>query len=332
VWLPFPPVSGKDGIFLSLRSGTFSWFRLRAAALAVGLLAGCAGGESAGGAREAGPHGAGGVSAVDDAGRTVSLPRPATRIVSLLPAATETLVALGAGGTLVARTDYDDDPELAGLPSVGGGLTPSLEILASLRPDLVIAWEEAGAARIRPRLEALGIAVFALQTQDTAGILANVARFGHLLGREAAADSLGAEIRGQLAAVSASVPPGERPTVLYLIGIEPPLVAGPRLFIGEVLEAAGGRNAFFDVTAPSPQVSLEEIVRRSPAVVLVPSRDSAAVIARLRGAPGWRELLERGDTRVTVLPPDILHRPGPSIVPAAWLILRAIHPGAIEGM
>jgi ABC-type Fe3+-hydroxamate transport system substrate-binding protein len=274
---------------------------------------------------------AGAVATRDDAGRTVRLAAPARRIVSLLPATTETLVALGAADLLVARTDHDTDPAVADLPSVGGGLTPSLERIASLRPDLVIAWEEAGTARIRPRLEELGIAVFAVQTRDTAGIYANIERFGHLTGREASADSLAAAMRGELVAVARSVQSSAHPSVLYVIGLEPLLIAGPRLFIGEVLEVAGGRNAFPEVTAHSPQVSMEEVVRRRPDVVLLPSGgDSLAVLRRIRGTPGWRELMVEGGSRFELLPHDILHRPGPSIVPAAQALRRAIH-GPTDG-
>ena len=80
------------------------------------------------------------VSATDDVGRVVTLPRPASRVISLLPAGTETLFALGAGEAVVGRTRYDLEPHLAHLPSVGGGLDPSLETLISLRPDLVVAF------------------------------------------------------------------------------------------------------------------------------------------------------------------------------------------------
>ncbi|MEX2570149.1 MAG: cobalamin-binding protein [Gemmatimonadota bacterium] len=268
----------------------------------------------------------GGVEAVDDLGRTVRLDGPATRIVSLLPGATETLVALGAGDRLVARTDYDDDPALAHLPSVGGGLTPSIELLASLRPDLVVAWEEAGAARTRPRLEALGIPVFSVTTQDTAGIFANVERFGRLVGLPERADSLAAAMRSELDAVRASVAGRERPTVLYMIGLDPPMVAGRSVFIGEVLEVAGGRNVFADVSAPSPRVSLEEIVRRRPDLVLLPASGASSLpVERLRELPGWRDL-SQGTTRFEPLPADVLHRPGPSVVEAARVLRDVIHP------
>jgi ABC-type Fe3+-hydroxamate transport system substrate-binding protein len=267
------------------------------------------------------------VQAVDDAGRTVRLPRPAMRVVSLLPATTETLVAIGAGDRLVARTDYDD-PALAHLPSVGGGLTPSLEVLASLRPDLVIAWEEAGTARVRPRLEELGIPVFAVQTRDTAAIFANIERFGRLTGLDRQADSVAAHLRAELLAVHASVAGRRAPAVAYMVSLDPPMIAGSELFIGEVIGVAGGRNLFPEVTAGSPQISLEEIVRRRPEIVVLPVGDDPQVVERLRRVAGWRELFADGRTRIVTVPVDILHRPGPAIARAARILREAIHPAA----
>lgn len=260
----------------------------------------------------------------DDVGRTVALATPAERIISLLPATTETLVALGARDRLVARTDYDD-PALADLPSVGGGLTPNLETVASLRPDLVVAWEEAGTARIRPRLEELGIEVFAVQTRDTADIYANVRRLGTLIGEEARAASLAARLRAGLDSVRASVEGLPSPGVLYLAGNDPPFVAGPNLFIGQMVEVAGGRNVFPELEDESPQMSVEEIVLRQPDLVLMASAADGDVAARLVAQPGWSELARSG-TRFQALPADVLHRPGPSMVEAAKLLRDAIHP------
>jgi ABC-type Fe3+-hydroxamate transport system substrate-binding protein len=266
------------------------------------------------------------VAVTDDAGREIRLSAPARRVVALLPSATETLLAIGAGDRLVARTDYDLGMGVDHLPSVGGGLTPSLELLASLRPDLVIAWEEAGGARIRPRLEAMEIPVFAMRTEDTTAIFANLERFGRLTDREAAADSVARGIRARLDEVRASVASLPSPTVLYLIGTDPPMIAGPGVFIGQLIEVAGGRSAFPEVRANSPQMSLEEIVRRRPEVILLPAgADTLAAVARLRAMPGWRELLADGRTRVRTLPSDVMHRPGPSIAEAVVLIRDAIH-------
>lgn len=270
------------------------------------------------------------VAATDDAGRTVRLPHPARRIVSLLPATTETLFALGAGDRVVGRTDYDREAYVRHLPSVGGGLDPSPEALLALRPDLVIAWETAGGATLRHRLEALGVPVFAVRTQDTADVFANVARLGHLTGRDRAADSLARRIRAGLDSVRASVAGLPRPTVLYVVGTDPAMTAGPGTFVSELIGVAGGRNAFSDVRQEWPQISREEIVRRRPETVILPvdaGIDSAAALARL-DAPGWRELgaVRRGEVRV--VDGELLNRPGPRIAEAARALRRAIHPGA----
>ena len=270
------------------------------------------------------------VVATDDAGREVRLSQPARRIVSLLPATTETLVALGAGDRLVARTDYDNAPELQHLPSVGGGLDPSLEALLAHRPDLVIAWEAAGGTPLRHRLETLGIPVFGVRTQDTTDVLANVRRLGQLTGRDRAADALAARIRAGLDSVRVSVEGRPRPTVFYAVNLDPPMDAGPNTFIAQLIEVAGGRLAFSDAGTDSrrlsPQLSLEEIIRRQPEVVILPVEGNPeAALAALRG-PGWRELEAVQCGRVALVDAELLNRPGPRIAEAARALRDAIEP------
>ncbi len=80
---------------------------------------------------------------VDDAGDTVRLAAPARRIVSLVPAQTEVLLALGVTDRIIARTDFDTQPAIRHLPSTGNGLMPNVEWIAAQRPDLVISWADA---------------------------------------------------------------------------------------------------------------------------------------------------------------------------------------------
>lgn len=263
------------------------------------------------------------VAALDDAGREVRLPRPARRVVSLLPAGTETLVALGAADRLVGRTRYDDLSDVQHLPSVGGGLDPSLEALVALRPDLVIAFETAGGSRIRARLEELGIPVFAIAPQDTADIFRNLQRLGHLVGRDAAADSLARRVRAQLASARSAV--RDSPTVFYVVGTDPPMTAGPDTFVGQLVGVAGGRHPFPEIQAHWPQISMEAVVRSDPDVILLPvGPDSAAALERLRTTPGWRELRAVRQGRVRTVPADLLNRPGPRIGEAAGVIRDAL--------
>lgn len=273
------------------------------------------------------------VSVVDDAGRTVTLPRPARRVVSLLPAGTETLYALGAGETVVARTRYDLEPELAHLPSVGGGLDPSLESLVAVGPDLVLAFETASESRVRPRIEAVGIPVFAIQTEDTADIYRNITNLGRLVGRDSAAAALLASIRGELADIRATVPPGRRPRVVYVASIDPPIVAGRGTYLGELIGLAGGDLVPEEVGGGGywPQISLETLVHEQPDVVVLPvGSDPTSTVERLRGEPGWRELRAVREGRIAPVPTDLMSRPGPRIPEIARLLREAFerHGGA----
>jgi iron complex transport system substrate-binding protein len=266
------------------------------------------------------------VVAVDDAGRTVRLAHAARRVVSLLPAGTETFLALGALEHLVGRTRYDVDPRTTALPSVGGGLDPSLEALLALQPDLVVAFETASTFKVRTRLEALGIPVFAIQAQDTADVYRNIRELGRLVGRAEAADSVMASIRAELDSVRASVPPGPRPRVLYVASVDPPMMAGSTTYIAELLEVAGatpitsgGDGSYW------PRISLEELIRREPDVVMLPvGEDPTASTARLKAEPGWRDLRAVREGRVAVVDADLMNRPGPRIGETARRMREAL--------
>ena len=267
------------------------------------------------------------VSAIDDVGREVRLAHPARRLISLLPAGTETLFALGAGDRVVGRTRYDVDPRVARLPSVGGGLDPSLEAILALRPDLVLAFETASTSKVRTRLEALGIPVYAIQTQDTTDIFRNVRVLGHLVGREEAADSVQRAIRAQLDSVRASVPRGPRPRVLYVASVDPPMMAGARSYIAELLGVAGAAPVSPAVAGEAfwPQISLEALIRQQPDVLMLPvGEDPTASIDRLRAEPGWRDLRAVQEGRVAVVSADLMNRPGPNIGESARRMREAL--------
>jgi iron complex transport system substrate-binding protein len=300
----------------------------RAAAAALLLLAACdARGDDGAEAGEQPAPDSVAVHAVDDEGREVRLARPARRVVSLVPSATDIAVAVGAAGQLAARTRYDVRPELAHLPSVGGGIDPSLETLVATRPDLVVLWAQEQRSALRAQLEEAGIATFALRTTDTTDVFAAIARLGHLLGRDGPALRVAATVRGELDAVRRSVAGRPTRTVFYVVGSAPPMTAGPQTFVGQLVGVAGGRTAFPDVAQPWPTVAIEEIVRRQPDVVILPVSDAPTTsVAALRDAAGWRELRAVREGRVVTVPADVFGRPGPRMGEAARLLRDALHP------
>jgi iron complex transport system substrate-binding protein len=302
--------------------------------IAAALLAGC-GSDSAHtraasdpAARQSAP-----VVVSDDAGRTITLPSPATRVVSLVPAQTHVVQLLAGAGALVARTAWDTDPALAHLPSTENALSPSVEWLASLRPDLVIAWPDRDARTVIARLQSLGIPVYASSVESLADIDTMIRRFGVMLGREARADSLRASLRDQLDSVRAGVASRPRPRVLYAVSIDPPMAATNATYLGELVELAGGENIFGDVAALWPQVSLEEIVRLQPEVIIRPVEHVGDdVLSLLKRRPGWRDLPAVLAGRVYAVDVNLLNRPGATVGEAARVLAGAIHaePGQHE--
>lgn len=261
----------------------------------------------------------------DDTGHPVILRAPANRIISLVPSGTEVLVALGAARSLVGRTMYDTEPELARIPSVGGGLNPNAETMIGLAPDLLITWAGTKNDPVREQLASSGAAIYGMRTRDTGDVFQSITRLAHLTGRDSAGHALALRIRAELNAVRRSVAGRATPSVLFILWGDPPMTAGPNTFIAQLISLAGGRSLFPDVDKDWAQVSVEEIVRRSPEYLVLPVGEDRNV-ARLRSAPGWRDLPAVKAGRIIEIPADLMNRPGPNIAEAARRLRDGIHP------
>jgi iron complex transport system substrate-binding protein len=257
------------------------------------------------------------ISVQDDAGRSVTLPRAAARIVSLLPTVTDLVIALGHAERLIARTDYDADPRIAHLPSIGGGLTPSIEWLAAQQPDLVVSWPDNASRSLVSKIESVGVPVYAARTETIADALRTIHNMGVLLNAASAADSLAHSITSELDSVRGAVSGLKRARVAYVLAVQPLTIAGPATFIDELIQIAGGENVFADVRQPFPEVNLEELVRRDPDVIVLARESTSDAEDLLRKLPGWRELraVQRG--HVHRVSPDYFNRSGPLMPRAA---------------
>ena len=279
---------------------------------------------------------------VDDRGRRHDVSVPRTRIVSLIPAATETLVAIGAADRLVARTRYDEASEVAGLPSVGGGIDPSLEFLAALAPDLVVLWASgANGMRLEDRLDEVGVDWYGAALETVDDFRRHAGNLGRLVGLAERADSLVARVEDQLEAAAGSWIGGNPVKVVYVVQAEPPVTVGPGTFLDSVLAAAGAVNAFADIRGNWPLVSLEEVVWRDPEYVIVPVpkygtpmvppgyQDPAA--AWLAARPGWSAVAAVAAGRAISVDASLFGRPGPRMGEAALYLasrLRGAPPQA----
>jgi ABC-type Fe3+-hydroxamate transport system substrate-binding protein len=265
------------------------------------------------------------ITITDPTGRTVSLDAPARRIVSMIPAVTEWVIAMDGADRLVARTDFDHHPAIDTLPSVGGGLTPSIEWLAARSPDLVIAWPDAPSRSIVARVKQVGIPVYSAAVESIEDALATARDIGVLMDEPRSADLAIARVRSGLDSVRAAVSGRPPPAVLYLIGLDPLTAAGPDTFVDELIAVAGGSNVLHDLVTRWPQLSLEEVIRRAPDVVIVGSVRAGDPAALLSARPGWRDVPAVRAGAVYAVDPDIMNRPGPGLAGAAASIASLIH-------
>jgi iron complex transport system substrate-binding protein len=225
------------------------------------------------------------IQLIDDAGDTVRLRAPATRVVSLIPATTELLFAIGADSLVVGRTSYCDYPPAArAVPDLGDGIKPSIEAILARHPDLVLLYNSGQNAAAAGRLRELGISPLMLNTDR----LSDVDRVARLLGRatghQYSADSAAAVFDTALAAATRFRPSGTRPKVLLLVWEQPPMTVGRGSFLHELIERAGGHNLFADVTASSGVVSIEAVAARNPDLIFTTTEGPAAFATR----PEWQ--------------------------------------------
>ena len=263
----------------------------------------------------------------DDYGRDIAIGAPPRRIVSLNPATTELLFALGVGGRMVGRTQYDLWPDSARLvPNLGPGMRPNLEAVLGARPDLVVLYASADDRAAADRLTAAGVKTAAFKL-DRIRDFARVTRaLGQLVGDTARAHLVVDSVTGTLDRVRRATATLPRPTVFFHAWETPLITIGGGSFLSELVDVAGGRNVYADIEAPSAAVTLEDVVRRDPDIVLV----SPIEQQRLRAAERWRSLRAVREQRVVAYDTNLVARPSVKLGEAAVSLAALLHPGAVR--
>jgi len=261
----------------------------------------------------------------------------ARRIVSTSPGVTEILYALGLGDRVVGVTNYCRYPaEASRKPRIGTFLEPNLEVIAALRPDLVVIIRNP--VDLAGRLKQLGLNAFEVDTLTVDGIYRATEEIAARAGAAGQGRALVASLRSALERIRRSTASGPRRPMVFIVGrtpgtLESLVAAGKASYLGELIEIAGGRNIFRDAVSAYPRVSLETILARNPEVIVdmgdfahvdrVTEQDRRRVLALWRRYPVIAAVRDR---RVHAVASDIFVVPGPRMVEAARAFARMLHP------
>lgn len=266
----------------------------------------------------------------DDGGTTIELWAEPRRVISLTPATTELLFALGEGDKLVGRTDFDDyPPEAIELPAVASFTGVLIEQVVDLEPDLVIA----GGNNFTPagdiaRLRELGLPVLVIYAEDLSAVLDDFRLVGQAVGAEAAAEEIVGTVDDRVDEVAAAVGDRERPTVFYEIGYEPEIYGpAPESFVADMVALAGGDP----VTTTDPAVfavPLEQLVAQDPEVIVLGDAAYGVCPDSVADRAGWASISAVAAGNIRPVNDIIVTRPGPRIGDGLAALALAIHPDA----
>lgn len=250
----------------------------------------------------------------------------ARRLVSLSPATTENVFALGAGDRLVGVTTACDWPAAARrIAKIGDFQRPAWERIAALRPDgAVVESATLPDAEVRALERRLGCPLVVLRTRSLAELDRTLTTLGAACGRQAEASALRGRLARRRAAVEARVAGRPRPSVFVEVSPSPLYAAGKGSFVDDLVRVAGGRNVV-EGNEPFPVVSKERLLAWNPEVLVI--AQSTHFPARTF-APPLDTIAAVRSGRVVRVDPDLLFRPTPRLLDGLETLARALHPAA----
>lgn len=260
----------------------------------------------------------------DDYAREVVLAAPAQRVVSLAPHLTELMYAAGAGARLVGALEYSDYPaEAKALPRVGSEASIDLEALVALRPDLVVAWPNAGSARAVERIAALGIPVFRSEPRELEDIARTLETLGRLAGTQAAAGAAAREFRERAARLERRYAQRARVRVFYQVWDRPLVTVNGNHVISKVMRLCGGENVMAALPALAPEIDRESVLRADPEAIVASGPDGA----RPAWLDDWRAFPALAAVRhdnLYAIRPELLQRHTPRLLQGAEELCRIL--------
>ncbi len=248
----------------------------------------------------------------DDLGREVRIPVPLNRVISLAPSITEMAFAAGAGDRLIGVTSYCNFPaEAEKIQKVGDTLTPNIESIVALRPQLVLVSTASQLEAFASLLERQQISVYVLDVKKVDDVPDRLRRLGRIFWTNEPAEEAAKNFELRQKAVESKIAQAERPKVFLQISNEPLFTIGNESFMTELVERAGGISLTKDISGGYPKISKETALAMDPDVIILSdSEDNREPNIVFNNSKAVK------NGRVYKIDADILSRPGPRLADA----------------
>lgn len=285
------------------------------------------------------------ITITDDLGYVTTLDTVPQRIVSMAPANTQFIFALGVGDKVVGVTQYDDYPydfsawfEAGNMTNIGGFSTPNIETIVSLEPDLILA-TTIHEGKITPNLRSMGYKVITTNPNSINDIYKDITMLGKATGAQDKANELINQISSQISDIQSKIAAAniaDKPTVYYEVYFDESgiMTAGSTSWINDVIAKAGGINIFADLEGQYPTTSSEVIVQRNPSVILLPTNmgtgtPSYGSVDDVKARPGWNTIDAIVNNRLFVVEQDLFNQPGPRVGDQVQAVAACLYPTLI---
>jgi iron complex transport system substrate-binding protein len=257
------------------------------------------------------------ISVLDDDGRTVTVPKPAMRVIAMAPHATELVYAAGGAQRIIAAVDYSDYPEAArSLPRVGSNRQVDMERIAALKPDLIVVWLHGSSERQIDQIRALGIPMFHSEPKKLDEIVTSLQRIGKLMGTESVADAAAAKLKGQLDSLAAQYRGRSPVRMFYQVWDKPLYTLNGGHIVSDAMRLCGGVNIFAPMKVTAPVVGIEAVLQEDPEAIFGSSERSKedGGVNIWKAFPGMTAVKRDNLFR---LDGNLLNRAGPRMVAGA---------------
>lgn len=262
------------------------------------------------------------IEVIDDNGDLLRLSSVANRIISLSPNTTEILFHIGAGNKIVGADEYSNYPPAANkIIRVNNHAAANYELIISLKPDLVIAWQSGNGEKIIARLRELGLPVFVVETQHMQEIPSLYRRLGELSGQPVIAKQQADIFAEKLERLSQSFASREKVRTFYQIWNDPLMTLNGDHILTDIIELCGGVNVFADSAALVPYVNMESVLARDPQVIISGGANKDD-LWNLGIWQKWSGLSAVKNRQIYSIPSDLLQRHSDRILQGAELVCQ----------